>query len=129
MKKIRRKHNIVERITFAVGLLLLGAILGFLIFDLTVEDHHPPQLVISSSFDPGVLPYGYRVIVKNTSKQTAESAQITFALYQDGERVEEASADFTFVPAKSKKTAWIVFNTDRKPSDSLVMISASYLKP
>ncbi len=129
MKKIRRNHNIVERITFGFGLVLLGAIIGFLLFDLTVEDHHPPQLMISSVVDPSVLPYGFRVNVKNTSKQTAENAQINFVLYQNGERVEEASADFTFVPAKSQKTAWIVFNTKRKQSDSLVVISATYLKP
>ncbi len=129
MKKIRRKHNIVERITFAFGLLLLAAILGFLFFDLTQDDHHPPQLEISCIYDPTVLPYGYRVMVKNTSKQTAEGAQIDFGLYQDGERTETASASFTFVAAKSKKTAWIVFNTKRKPSDSLVVISSTYLKP
>lgn len=129
MKKIRRKHNIVERITFAFGLASLAAILGFLFYDLTQDDHYPPQLEITSIYDATVLPYAYKVTVKNTSKQTAEAAQIDFGLYQDGERIEAANASFTFVAAKSTKTAWIIFNTKRKPSDSLVVISSTYLKP
>lgn len=129
MRKIRRKHNIVERITFGLGILSLVAIIGFLILDLNENDSLPPQLQISTSYITSVTPYCYQIRVKNTSKQTAADAEITFGLYQNGVLEESATVNFNFVPAKSLKTAWVVFYTEPKPSDSLVVISSTYVKP
>ena len=129
MSETRRKHNIIERITFGFGLISLFAIIGFLIFDMNNSKRETPQLQIKAEYDASVKPNGYKIIVENSSKQTAADAQISFGLYHDGKLSNSATATFDFIPAKSQKTAWIVFYSDRNPSDSLVIQSVTFLQP
>lgn len=129
MRKIRRKHNLVERITFGFGIISLTIIIGFLVMDLGENDALPPHLAITTHYDASVQQNGYTIQVKNTSKQTAADAAITVGLYRGGTLSESATINFNFVPAKSLKTGWVIFNGNRNPSDSVVVLSSTYVKP
>ncbi len=129
MSETRRKHNTIERITFGFGLISLFAIIGFLLFDMDNSELETPQLQIKTDYDASAKPNGYKIIVENSSKQTAANAQITFGLYHNGKLQNTATTAFDFIPAKSQKTGWIVFYSDRKPSDSLVIQSVTFLQP
>lgn len=129
MKQKRRKHNIVEKITFALGLLTLIASITYLIVDSFANDNLPPQLLVATNFDASAAQNGYRITVYNASKQTAASAEITFALYQQGKESQTAAANFNFIGAKSEKTAFIVFDQPHQATDSLVMKTVSFLLP
>lgn len=129
MKKTTRKHNLAEWLTFILGLVLIAAIIAFLIVEVSHDESLPPQLKISSTYQAAIKPYAFEVIVENTSKQTAEGTQISFALYQDGKQVETALANFDYIAAMSQKTAWIIFYKSRKEGDSLGVASISYVKP
>ena len=73
--------------------------------------------------------YDYIVEIENIGEETAESANIKLSLYQDGKAVEEGTVNLQYIPVKSKRTAWIVFQTKRKIGDSVAVSSITYVKP
>jgi uncharacterized protein (TIGR02588 family) len=121
MNQNKKDHNPIERITFFMGLAVLAAIFSYLIYQLTQEKKDPPQLVVTSTYQPTMAHYGFEVRVRNKGEETAENASIKLSLYQDGKAVETGTINTAFVPVKS--TTWIVIHTQRKPSDSLVVSS------
>lgn len=129
MNQHQKAHNIVERITFFMGLAVLAAIISYLIYLITQDRSEPPQLAITSIYQPTMAHYAYEIKVKNEGETTAENANIKLTLYQDGKPVEMGTINIAFVPVSSEETAWIVFHATRKPSDSLVVSSLTYVKP
>lgn len=129
MNQNKKDHNTVERITFFVGLAVLVAIISYLTYLLTQSRSEPAQLVITSAYQPSMAHYAFEVRVKNEGGETAESASIKLSLYQDGKSVETGTINIAFVPVSSEETAWIVFHVKRKPSDSLVVSSLTFVKP
>lgn len=129
MNQHQKAHNTVERVTFFMGLAVLAAIISYLTYLITQSKSEPPQLVITSTYMPTMVHYGFEVKVKNQGKETAENANIKLSLYQDGKAVETGTINIAFVPVGSEETAWIVFHTKRKPSDSLVVSSLTYVEP
>ena len=124
-----KRHNTVETITFIVGLLLILPLIGFLIYQISTKKKAPPQLQITSLYQPQMEDYGFRVEVENTGEESAEAVNIKLALYQEGEVADDGEISIQYVPVKSKETAWIVFHTRKKPGDSLVVSSVTYVKP
>lgn len=122
-------HNIVEKITFIFGLLVLVGLISFLIYQMSNKSNLPPQLVISTQYEPQLDHYGFKVDVENKGDFSAEAANIKLSLYQNGESVEDGTLEFQYIPVKSKETGWIVFHTSRKSGDSLVVSSLTYAKP
>lgn len=122
-------HNSVERITFVFGLLVIASLLTFLIYQLTQKSGKPPQLIVTSTYQADLEPYGFEIQVVNKGDQTAENAVISLDLYQNDSIIASGSLEMNYVPVKSKETAWIVFNQSRMPNDSLVVSSVSYVKP
>lgn len=129
MNQHKKAHNTVERITFLIGLAVLIAIIFYLTYLITESKNEPPQLVITSTYMPTMAHYGFEVKVKNEGEETAENASIKLSLYQDGRSVETGTVNIAYVPVSSEETAWIVFHTKRKPSDSLVVSSLTYVEP
>lgn len=125
----KKDHNIVEIITFIAGLAVLLALVGFLIYQINKENGTPPKLEISSSYQPSMEHYSFKLQVSNKGDESAEDVNIKLSLYQEGKAVEDGNVTIQYVPVKSMETAWIVFHTDRKAGDSLVVSSVTYVKP
>ncbi|HET8753579.1 MAG TPA: hypothetical protein VFM59_04390, partial [Salinimicrobium sp.] len=123
--------NIIEKLTFGFGILVIVSLLSFLVYQLVNQNRkqNPPQLIVTSTYDPKMSYYTYKVVVENIGDQTAEEANIQLSLYQDGKKVETGTINILYVPIKSEETAWLVFHTKRKPNDSLVVSSVSYVQP
>lgn len=125
----KKKHNAVETGTFIVGLLLILPLIGFLIYQISTKKEAPPVFQVSSVYQPEMQHYGFRVEVENTGGESAEAVNIKLSLYQEGQVAEDGEISIQYVPVKSKETAWIVFHTKRKPGDSLVVSSVTFVKP
>ena len=129
MNKEQEKSNVLEKITFYLGLLVLISLIGYLSFQLTKQENKPPSLEVRTSYDPAMDNYGFKVEVENKGQETAQSTNIQFELYQEGKVAGKATLEIDFVPVRSKESGWIVFNQKRKGSDSLVISSMTFLKP
>jgi len=125
----KKQHNLVEIITFIVGLVVLLSLVGFLIYQIDQKKNLPPQLQVSTTYEAAMDQYAFRLEVENTGEESAEDVHIKLSLYQQGEVKEDASLSIRYVPVKSKETAWVVFHTDRMAGDSLVVSSVTYVKP
>lgn len=125
----KKGHNTVEIITFIAGMVVLLSVLGFLIYQMQQKKSSPPELYITSTYQPSMKGYAFKLQVENKGEESAEAVSIKLSLYQEGEAVEDGTVNIQYVPVKSKETAWIVFHTDRKSGDSLVVASVTYVKP
>ena len=125
----KKGHNLVEIITFIAGLIVLLAVVGFLIYQINATKGTPPNIVISSSYQPSMEDYSFKLEVENKGEESAEAVNIKLSLYQEGKVAADGDVNIQYVPVKSKETAWIVFHSDRKPGDSLVVTSVTYVKP
>lgn len=121
-----REHNIIEKIVFGLGIIIIVAIFGYLSYQIYRPRKQPPQLTIMSAYQPDMKNYGFEVVVENFGEETAANADIKLTLYQDGKPAESGSISFAYIPVKSREKGWIVFHAERKPTDSLVVSSLTF---
>ena len=129
MEKEKKSYNTVEKISFALGVLVLFALVSFLIYQMFQKEKAPPNLEITIAEDTSTTKYDFKVVVENLGEETAEAATIKLSLYQEGNAVEDGTINLQYVPVKSKRTAWIVFQKKKKTGDSVTVASITYVKP
>lgn len=129
MGQKENSHNAIEKVVFVTGLLLIGGVIGYLVYLTFQEKKEPPHLVITTVYKPGMAGYAYEVTVRNSGEETASDAHIQFALYQKGKVVENGTISLDYVPVQSTETGWIVFQRKKQSQDSLVVSSITFLKP
>lgn len=129
MENKKNKHNLLEKTTFYLGLLILSLLIGYLIFDLNTQKNLPANLEVITRYEPSLPHYTFKVETTNLGHETASSVNIGFDLYQNGEITEDAVLTINYVPRESKEEGWVIFRKTPKPSDSLVITSVSFLKP
>lgn len=129
MEKNRTKHNLLEKITFYLGLIIILLLVGYLIFDFNKQQDLPADLEIVTSYQPSMPNYTYKVETTNIGHETASSVHIGFDLYQNGQMVEKAVLTLNYVPRESTEEGWVIFRKTPLPSDSLVITSVSFLRP
>lgn len=125
----KKQHNIIENGTFVVGLLILLALISYLVYQISQDKKSPPEIQVTTNYLTAMDNYAFEVTVENNGGEAAEAVNIKLSLYQEGEAVEDGTLDIQYVPVKSKETGWIVFHSDRKTGDSLVVSSVTYMKP
>lgn len=123
------KHNLLEKITFYLGLIILLLLVSYLIFDFNKQKDLPADLEIVTSYIPSMPHYTFKVEATNIGHETASSVHIGFDLYQKGQMVDKAILTLNYVPRESTEEGWIIFRKTRMPSDSLVITSVSFLGP
>ena len=129
MENRKKKQNLLEKITFYLGLIILLMLVGYLLFEIKTKQNLPPDLEIITTYQPSMPYYTFKVETTNSGHETATSVNIGFDLYQNGEIAEKAVFTLNYVPRDSKEEGWVIFQKTRKPSDSLVITSVSFLKP
>lgn len=123
------ERNILEKITFYSGILILTILLGYLGFGIFKNDNKPPELTITISEDENSAGTKYKVEVENVGEKTAEAARINFELYTQGKVTGKAELEIDYVPQRSKEIGFIVFPGQKAPADSIVINSMSYIQP
>ena len=121
--------NIVQLIAFSLGLLLILGMIGYLSYQVFKLGEKPPQLQVQAEYQADLDDYTYKVKVTNKGDETASNTNLKMTLYQDGKAQESGTFTIAYIPVQSEQLGWITFHTKRKPSDSLVVSSITYLRP
>lgn len=129
MNRKKQRFNLVQRVIFIFGLIVLSGLFGFLIYESGQHNKQPPNLETSLKHYPEVPQHSYRVLVKNTGEETAKNASLFVNLYQEGALQESATLSIDFVPPGSEVEGWVVFKYPATPNDSVVVSSMTYLVP
>lgn len=80
MSQASEGRNILERITFFTGLLVLVGLCGYLTYQLTQNSSGPPELKIISTYEPKANEYTFEVQVENMGQTTAEGQRYSWNL-------------------------------------------------
>lgn len=129
MENKKKKQNVLEKITFYLGLIILLLLIGYLLVEINTKENLPPDLEIITTYEPSLPFYTFKVETTNIGHETATSVNIGLDLYQNGEITEKAVFTLNYVPRDSKEEGWVVFRKSRNATDSLVITSVSFLKP
>jgi uncharacterized protein (TIGR02588 family) len=137
MEKTKRKYregddtkNPLEWTVFAVSLLLIVAILGYLGYHAFTYVPTSPDIQVTYRPDPSEqAPHRYHVAIVNLGSETAEEVLIEMALQKEGEDMEAAELQIPFAPRESKREGWVIFKTDPATADSVAIRVVSYKKP
>lgn len=126
----KQQYNLIQRAVFLIGTIVLIGLVSLLIYEMTQQKNQkPPLLEITTSHQPSQPNSSYQVWIQNSGEQTAEKTAILLNLYQEGELTESGTISINYIPPGSKAEAWIVFHTDSKPNDSVVVSSITYAIP
>ena len=107
------EKNGLEWTVFALALVLVTTIVGWLAWDTATYRDTPPDLTVT--LGPGEkMGSEYRVPIKveNRGGKTAENLLVEVALERPRTDPEIAQVQFQFAPRKGKSAGWAVFATD-----------------
>ena len=113
-RKQPRRYPLVEWLSAAIGLVIVGTMFGFLAVEAVRQRDGIPPLM-----EPAVvglvLANGHYVVeveVKNVSRKTGAGVQIEGVLRRGGSDVETSTATIAYVPGESQRRAGLVFTRD-----------------
>ena len=121
--------NSIQLVVFSLGVLFILGIIGYLSYNAVKMDGKPPQPEVTADYMPDLPDYTYRVKVRNKGQETATNLSLKMTLYQDGKIKESGSFTIAYLPIQSEQVGCMVFDTARKPTDSLVVTTITYLRP
>ena len=110
----RVEKNWLEWAVFGLGLALVGATLGFLIYEGATGDAAAPPAVEVKLGEP--RPTGHNFIVPvtvtNHGGQTAEGVTVEVTLEGAGGEPERGELTVAFLPRGATREGWVAFRTD-----------------
>lgn len=118
-----------EWLAAAIGLVLLVASLGYLVYDALGGDGKPPSPTVrASSIEQQEGRFLVRVQVVNESRATAADLRVEGELRRGAEVVERSETQFPFLPGQSVREGGLFFRNDPRTFE-LVLSARSYQKP
>ena len=124
------EKNLLEWMVFAVSLLIVVGILGYLVYQVAVHEEGSPDLAITYVHDPSPhAPHRYFLRIRNDGQETAEEVQVEMVLEQGGEELETAALTLPYLPKQSAREGWLVFSKDPAEADTVYARVISYKKP
>jgi uncharacterized protein (TIGR02588 family) len=111
MSKLQK--NALEWAVFGVGLALVLATLGFLVYEAASSPDTPPDLTVELGA-PERRGQGWAVpvTVRNRGEETAEGVRVEVVLQLPGGREERSEVEMMFVPRRSQREGWVYFVQD-----------------
>lgn len=118
-----------EWLAAAIGLVLLVASVGYLVYDALAGDGQPPAPAVrASSIEQHGERFLVRVQVANESRATAADLRVEGELRRGAEVVERSETQFAFLPGRSVREGGLFFRHDPRTVE-LVLSARSYQKP
>jgi uncharacterized protein (TIGR02588 family) len=107
------KKNAVEWTVFAASLAVIAVTVVLLLRGSFHSAQLPPDLHITAG-TPVRSSGGYAIpiTVSNRGDDTAEQARIEVALMTDAREAEKAELTIAFVPGRSRREGWVIFQRD-----------------
>lgn len=124
------EKNLLEWIVFAVSLLMVLGILGYLVYQVAIHEEGSPDLAINYVHDPAPhAPHRYFLRINNEGQETAEEVQVEMVLERDGEELETAALTLPYLPKQSAREGWVIFSKDPNEADTLYARVVGYKRP
>lgn len=119
-----------EWITFSIALLILGSIIGLVIYKWITQKNQPPVLSVTQPSEIRQLPGQHYVpfSIENTGGETAESVQVIAELRINGEVEESGEQQIDFLASGEKSEGAFIFSRDPRQGELIVRV-ASYKLP
>lgn len=126
MKKV--KKNWLEWAVFAVGLVLVVAVLGYLTYSGASMGDQPPEIEVRLG-TPEQRQFNFivPVTVVNHGDETAASLRIEVVMQGNGEQAR-GELDIPFLPRHAKRDGWVTFDQDPRTSQLKARV-LGYQKP
>lgn len=110
------KKNVLEWIVFAISLVLIAGVLGYLTRAAIRGPSGPPELrIVTGQPEPVRDQWRIPLIIRNDGEETAEAVRVEVTLRCAAEQPERAELDFAFVPRHSQREGAVLFRTDPRP--------------
>ncbi|MCP9492936.1 MAG: hypothetical protein MSG64_00620 [Pyrinomonadaceae bacterium MAG19_C2-C3] len=107
------KKNILEWIVFAVSLVLVMGVIGYLSYDAATLGNRPPDIqVLLGVSESRTQGFAIPVTVRNTGEETAEGVRVEVELKLDGADAETGELEFPFVPRGGQREGFVAFKHD-----------------
>lgn len=118
-----------EWVSAGIGLLLLAASIGYMLYDARTGEGTPPLPVVEVT---GVEPQGQRFIVRfqvrNEGRATAAALRVAGELRRGDTLVENSEVEFDYLPGLSSRGAAMLFERDPRTLQ-LVLSPRSWREP
>lgn len=128
--KKRPPRNLAEWVTFGIASLILGTIVGLVIYSWVTKQERPPAFAINQgkevreSQGQFYIPFE----ISNTGGKTVESVQIVAELRVNGQLEESGDQQIDFLSEGEKEEGAFVFRQDPRKGELTVRV-ASYKLP
>ncbi len=107
------KKNILEWSVFAVSLVLVAGVIGYLGYDAATLGDTPPDIQVRlGTGEPRRQSFVIPIIVTNTGDETAEGVRVEVELKRDGADAEVGEIEFPFVPRGGNREGSVAFRND-----------------
>lgn len=119
----------LEWLAAAIGLALLIAAIGYLVYVAVTAPSGPPAITFEQGpMVPSGEGYVVAVVVANEGATTAAEVEIEGALRRDGDVVETSSAVIDFLPRHSRRDIGLFFSSDPRQG-RLEFRAKGYVEP
>lgn len=124
------EKNWLEWIVFAVSLVLVVSVLGYLVYDSATLGDTPPNFEFQvGKPQPQLNHFAVPVAVTNQGDETAEGVQVEVVLESGGKEQESAEFEIAFLPRHSTREGWVTFAADPRTVDQIKVRVLGFEKP
>jgi uncharacterized protein (TIGR02588 family) len=110
---VKLHKNWLEWLVFAASVGIVGACVVALAVSAFRSGDRPPDVTVEvGAATRGASGYRVPVRVRNEGDETAEGVTIEVGLISGGEEVERGEFTVAFLPRKSRREGWVVFQRD-----------------
>lgn len=107
------KKNWLEWSVFAVGLVLISVLIGYLVYDAVTLGNDPPVINVElGTVEMQDSRYLVPVTLRNLGDETAAEVAVEVLLMNGDQEVEAAEFTTDFLPRRSTRKGWVTFQTD-----------------
>ena len=108
MKIVNEEKSWLEWVVFALSLILILGVVGYLLHDATTDEGRPPDLRVSIGL-PATAAHGYVVpiTVTNAGDQTAQAVELEIST--EGAAPEQATLTYDFLSSGEEREGWVGF--------------------
>lgn len=128
MKNLEK--NWLEWIVFAVSLVLVVSMLGYLVYDAATSGNAPPSIELQlGTPQPQLDHFLVPVSVTNRGGETAEGVHIEVVTMHGGKEQESGEFEIAFLPRHSTREGWVTFKTDPRTVEQMKARVLGFEKP
>ena len=109
---MKAQKNVLEWAVFAISLALILAVVGILVTSGTTSGRAAPELRVQAG-SASATAGGHQIPIRVRNEgQSVEEARIEVSLLEGDTVVERAELILAFVPEKSEREGWVIFQRD-----------------